>query len=167
MNQPYFSICIPQYNRTPHLLLALQALRTQSFQSFEICISDDHSNDGREQELRAWLASSGLSFKYLWQTSSLRYDANLRAAIALASGQYCLLMGNDDALANEHTLAELHELLEQQRRPEVFVANYQQWDGSEVHRRILRSGPRGSGALLAASSWRVVDGSGRCAWIPA
>lgn len=155
MSELYFSICIPQYNRTAHLLQALEALRTQSFRAFEVCISDDNSNDGREQELCAWLESSGLSFRYVRQAQSLRYDGNLRASIALASGEYCLLMGNDDALAHADTLMELHQTLEQQRRPEVLVANYQQWQGGEVHRRILRSGPRGAGALLAASSFRL------------
>lgn len=155
MSTPYFSICIPQFNRTAHLLLALEALRAQSFQAFEICISDDASTDGREPELCAWLETSGLSFRYVRQQESLRYDGNLRASIALASGDYCVLMGNDDALAHSDTLAEIQEILEHQRRPEVLVANYQQWQDGEVHRRILRSGPRGSGALLAASSFRL------------
>src|ERR1700686_3638620 len=97
---PFFSICIPQYNRTSFLILALRALALQTFKNFEVCISDDCSNDGRQAELEQALREFGLRYAYRQQAKNVGYDGNLRTAISLASGCYCLLMGNDDCLAD-------------------------------------------------------------------
>src|SRR5438067_1165981 len=74
---PVFSICIPQFNRTSFLIEACKSLVAQSFSSFEICISDDCSTDGREAELASFLLSSGLDFTYARQARNRRYDGNL------------------------------------------------------------------------------------------
>src|SRR5271154_4674407 len=111
MDSPFFSICIPQYNRTSFLIEACRILENQTFRDFEICISDDCSPDGRGEELQAFLRASGLRFVYRLQETNVRYDANLRSALALASGQYCLLMGNDDCLASPQTLEQFHAAL--------------------------------------------------------
>src|SRR5437588_4005312 len=117
----FFSICIPQYGRYEHLKLQLERLRAQSCQDFEVCISDDQSPERRWDEMRAWLAKSGLRHSYVVQEKNLRYDGNLRAAISLATGKYVLLMGNDDRLADANTLAYLKASLESARFPEVAL----------------------------------------------
>src|SRR5438067_1718958 len=108
LTHPYFSICIPQYNRTSFLIEACRSLATQTFRDFEICISDDCSTDGRESELLEFLEGIGLSFVYSRQPENRRYDANLRASIELASGNFCFLLGNDDALASASTLENVY-----------------------------------------------------------
>jgi len=62
VERPFFSICIPQYNRTEFLIEACKSLAGQTFKNFEVCISDDCSTDGMEQELLDYLTTSGLSF---------------------------------------------------------------------------------------------------------
>ena len=57
---PLFSVCIPQFNRTRRLLLALDVLQRQTFRDFEVCISDDVSNDGMAGQLREFLDASTL-----------------------------------------------------------------------------------------------------------
>ena len=121
---PFFSICVPQHNRTAFLIKACQALARQRFRDFEICISDDVSTDGREGELTAYLEGSGLRYRYARQQRNLRYDGNIRAAIALAKGRYCLLHGNDDALADELVLETLHRELTLHDLPEVAITNF-------------------------------------------
>jgi glycosyltransferase involved in cell wall biosynthesis len=61
LSNPFFSICIPQYNRTSYLIEALNVLSQQTFRNFKVCISDDRSTDGREQELIDYLKQSGCS----------------------------------------------------------------------------------------------------------
>src|SRR5438034_8496188 len=110
--KPFFSICIPQYNRTSFLLEVCKSLAAHSFKIFEICISDDCSTDGRADELISFLRQANLSFRYKRLESNQRYDANLRASIDLASGKYCFLLGNDDALASSTILERIyHEIL--------------------------------------------------------
>jgi hypothetical protein len=151
---PFFSVCIPQYNRTSFLIEACLVLRQQTFQDFELCISDDCSTDGRSDELRQFLCESGLTFVYRKQTKNHRYDHNLREAIALASGEYCFLMGNDDCLAQDVTLERLQVLLRQTPNVGVAISNYQSYSGGKLYRRVSRTGSAGSGPSVAASCFR-------------
>lgn len=46
--QPFFSVIIPAYNCARFLREALQSLREQTFQNFEVIIADSHSTDGTD-----------------------------------------------------------------------------------------------------------------------
>lgn len=154
-NELFFSVCIPQYNRTSFLIEALKALMRQSFKNFEVCISDDVSNDGRHDELQTFLAGSGLKYTYVWQGTSLRYDANLRASVALAKGRYCLLHGNDDCLKDD-AMEKLHRAIVQHGHPAVVIPNFEDWQSGVVTRRIRRTGLGGSGPGVAVTHYRNV-----------
>jgi glycosyltransferase involved in cell wall biosynthesis len=153
---PFFSICIPQYNRTSFLIEACKVLAQQTCQDFEICISDDQSTDGRAQELIDYLQQSGLSFIYKRQAQNQRYDGNIRASIDLAQGKYCLLHGNDDCLASETTLAQLAQAIQQNNFPAVITTNFEDWATGEQHRRIRAAKLIGSGAEVAVTHFRNV-----------
>jgi glycosyl transferase family 2 len=154
VERPFFSICVPQYNRTSFLMEACKVLQRQSCKDFELCISDDCSPDGRTEELQECLRQLKLPFIYRRQQRNLRYDANLRNAIALASGQYCLLMGNDDCLAGETALQNLHDILSRQNNTGVVITNFADYVGTRVYRRATRSGIVGSGPQVAISRFR-------------
>ncbi|KYC36864.1 family 2 glycosyl transferase [Scytonema hofmannii PCC 7110] len=156
VEKPFFSICIPQYNRTSFLIEACKVLASQTFKNFEVCISDDRSNDGREQELIDYLQNSGFSFVYQRQEKNLRYDGNIRASIALARGRYCLLHGNDDCLASTTTLDLLYEEIEKYDSVGVVIPNFEDWSTRQVTRRIRKSDLIGSGPEIAATHFRNV-----------
>jgi glycosyltransferase involved in cell wall biosynthesis len=154
-NEVFFSVCIPQYNRTSFLVEALKALMRQSFKNFEVCISDDASNDGRHEELQAFLADSGLKYAYVRQQSSLRYDANLRASMSLAQGRYCLLHGNDDCLKGD-ALERLHDEIVRHSHPAVVIPNFEDWQTGAVMWRIRHTGLAGCGPQVAVAHYRNV-----------
>ena len=152
---PFFSICIPQYSRYQFLLQQLKALAGQSFRSFELCISDDLSTEqDQAASIITFLRKQGLPFAYKLQTQSLRYDANLRAAIDLARGEYVVLMGNDDKLADTQVLELLHTRILEHAPISVAVTNYKEIPSQRVFRRILREGVVGSGVEVAARCYR-------------
>ena len=136
--EPYFSICVPQHNRTLHLIEALKVLEQQTFQDFEVCISDDCSTDGLETVLVDYLQQSSLHFVFKPTEKNLRYDGNLRASMALARGRYCLLMGNDDCLRTTHTLHDLHAMLAHEENIGVLIGNFEDWATGAVNRRVHR-----------------------------
>ena len=152
--RPYFSICIPQHNRTSFLIESLRSMERQTFRDFEVCISDDASTDGRETDLLAFLERSGLSHRYVRQEKNLRYDGNLRAAIGLARGRYCFLLGNDDGLSNESTLAHIAELIRAHNEPAVALANYREVESGRVYHRVNATGVMGSGVEAAVAHFR-------------
>lgn len=151
---PFFSITIPQHNRTSFLLKVFESLAAQTFTSFEICISDDCSNDGREGELLDWLDRSGLAYVYERRPTNVRYDGNLRAAITLAEGEYVFLLGNDDPLASVDVLERLHAAITTAPNPAVVFTDFQEYESGVVTRRTLGTGVRGAGPDVAVSAYR-------------
>jgi hypothetical protein len=151
---PFFSVCIPQYARTPFLLEALRSLADQTFRDFEVCISDDCSPDGGQAEVQAFLRDHDLPFVFKTQPINARYDANLRAAIALARGRYCLLLGNDDALAGPDTLARLDVDMRHRGPCGVVVTDYEDFATGARAGRIRATENRGAGPEVAAARFR-------------
>jgi len=136
------------------LLEALKSLSTQTFRDFEVCVSDDCSTDGREREIIGFLEKSGLKFTYRRMDKNSRYDANLRSAIAMARGEYCFLLGNDDCLKSPETLQALHGDMNRFTRASVVITNFERFDSGKAVRRIRRTGLAGSGPAAAALNFR-------------
>ncbi len=157
VRSPFFSICIPQYNRTLFLIEACKVLASQTFKNFEVCISDDKSNDGCQEQLIDYLKSSGLSFTYQRQEINLRYDGNIRASIALARGKYCFLHGNDDCLASPITLQDLYAEISKNESLGVIIPNFQDWTTGEINRRIRKTQTYPAGVETAATHFRNVS----------
>lgn len=151
---PFFSICIPQYNRTSFLLRACEQLQRQTFKEFEVCIADDRSTDGRSLELSRWLAQSGLKTKYYCQPTNKGYDGNLRTAIEMATGAYCLLMGNDDQLAEVTTLQEIFDHIKEMASVGVCITNYLSCADGTVYRRVGPGSKVSSGVKSAIRRFR-------------
>ena len=141
------SVCIPQYNRSAYLIKGLESLRGQTHDDVEVIVADDHSTDDTATVIPAYLEKSGLRYKFFRQERNLGYDANLRAALAAATGDYLIAMGNDDGLPHANTLADVARLLEQHGRPELALGNYCEFDDpgnpSQRSRRteIMTGGP--------------------------
>ena len=154
--KPFFSICIPQHNRVPYLLEAIRVVGEQTFRNFEICISDDHSPERGEQAVADLCREADLNLVYIRQKTNVRYDGNLRAAIGLARGRYCLLHGNDDCLASPDTLQRLYEVIEEHGFPEVIVTNFEDWATGALTKRVPATELVGSGPAVAVAAYRNV-----------
>lgn len=152
--RPFFSVCIPQHNRTSFLIEVCRSLAAQQFDAFEVCISDDCSTDGREGELLAYLESSPLAYVYRRLERNGRYDVNLRSAIDLAAGEYCFLLGNDDVLKSPQTLARLHAEMTKAPETRVVFTNFEDFESGRVTARVRQTAVVGSGPEVAARSFR-------------
>ena len=151
---PFFSICIPQHNRTSFFVLAIRSFAGQTFRDAEICVSDGGSTDGREGDVIAALREAGLPFVFRKSTANLRYDPNTRTAIGLARGRYCLLMGNDDAFNGPDALAELWAEMQSHDCPGV-VLNDSCDDRTGVRSMRIRDTRNfGAGPRVAAMHYR-------------
>jgi len=129
-------------------------LARQSFRDYELCISDDCSTDGRSAELEAFIKEIGLPCRYRMQPQNARYDKNLRTAINMATGRYCLLMGNDDCLAADDTLGRLHAALEGLDDAGVLIANYAEYEDGKLYSRARGNGRVGAGPDIAIRNFR-------------
>lgn len=151
---PYFSVCIPQYRRLPFLLASLDSLAQQTFRDFEVCISEDHSLDQAPEQIERRLRDHGVHYRLVTQQQNLKYDANLRAALSLAQGRYCLLMGNDDALAGPNAMSTLHQFIERHGPCGVVIPEFVDYATGRRARRIRRTCNWGGGPEVAARHFR-------------
>jgi hypothetical protein len=151
---PFFSICIPQYNRTDFLVRACESFAGQGFRDFELCIADDCSTDGGDAMLVQFLRASGMTFIYARNGRNLRYDGNLRSAIALSRGRYVVLMGNDDGLVHRDILRDLHRDLTAHAPVAAAICNYRDASNGQVYRRMTSTGILGEGPDLAVALFR-------------
>ncbi|MCO5167999.1 MAG: glycosyltransferase [Planctomycetes bacterium] len=154
VDRPTLSVCIPQHERTQFLLLALESLARQTHDAFEVCISDDCSKDGGTPRILEFLKRSRLSFAFARQERNGRYDRNLRASLALARGEYCVLLGNDDGLAGPDTLALLARDLATTPGVAVAVTNYRDAATGRLYRRARTTRGLAGGPALAARTFR-------------
>lgn len=152
--KPYFSICIPQYNRTDFLIKALESFSNQTFTDFEVCIYDDNSNDNGESKILNYLKNSTLNYHFHRSKSNGRYDVSLRGAINLSNGMYVFLMGNDDGLIDCKTLELIHNHIERHNDISVVITNYLELTTGKQVRRILKTKKYGTGPTVASSFFR-------------
>ena len=99
MAQPKLSICIPTYNRENYLSQLLESIVIQAPNdgSIEICVSDNASTDNTEAMIRHYRNQFNY-IVYHCNDTNLGADKNYLKCVALASGEYCWLMGSDDQL---------------------------------------------------------------------
>jgi hypothetical protein len=151
--RPFFSICIPHHNRASFLIRVLQSIEEQTFRDVEICISDDASTDHSRQAVADFAATTSLGLRVARQAVNVRYDANLRAAISMAEGSYCFLLGNDDALASRDVLERIAGEL-QQRPAGVVLTNFEDYETGARIVRAPRAGLVAGGPDVAVRQYR-------------
>ena len=151
---PFFSICVPQHNRTSFLIELIESCVSQSFKAIEFCISDGGSTDGRTAELVAYLQATGYRFTLERSVHNLPYDRNLRAAIGLASGRYIVLMGNDDVFNGDDALQRLHDDIESSSFPGVIISDYCDYRSGARAFRIRKSERFRASPRVAAMHFR-------------
>lgn len=111
-SSPKFSLsfCIATFNRAAFIGATLEMLVTQAGDACEIIVSDNASTDNTEQVVSDYKRR----FKHLHyfrQDENVGPDRNFDRAVALARGEFCWLMGDDDILkpgAVTHVLESLH-----------------------------------------------------------
>jgi glycosyltransferase involved in cell wall biosynthesis len=117
------SICIPTYNRAPHLLNCLQSIismrKPNGFQ-FEICISDNGSKDNTKEIVLN--AKKDLNINYNRNESNLGIPRNFVKVVSMAVGEFVWLIGDDDLLL-PHTLDTLEVLFNKHKNVNFFYIN--------------------------------------------
>jgi len=101
---PYFSICIPTHHGRREVLETLFAsiareVPPELAPRIEICVSDNASNDRTEEMLAAKAAELPFEVVYRRHADDRGGQRNILSVMELASGEYCWLVGSDDALA--------------------------------------------------------------------
>ncbi len=131
MTRTRLSVCIPAYNRSQYLSSLLDSIFDQTYQDFEIIICEDDSPE--RVHIRAVIETYAKKYpcviKYIENETNLGYDGNLRKLLNIASGEYCLLLGNDDLLA-PNALAVVAAAVTRHPNIGVLLRSYATFDGT-------------------------------------
>lgn len=98
-SKPLVSIAIYNYNYGAYITECLESIIKQTYQKFEICISDNASSD------ESWKIISDYVKKYPNKIKAIKNNINMGAgfnrenAEHLASGEYLLVLTSDDYIA--------------------------------------------------------------------
>lgn len=104
---PRISIVMPTHNRGPLLSRAIESVRAQTFQDWELVVTDDASTDNTWQTLTAWAAKDG-RIKPHRNTVNEYPDISkiLNDGLARARGEYIARLDDDDYWIDAEKLAK-------------------------------------------------------------
>jgi glycosyltransferase involved in cell wall biosynthesis len=94
------TVGMPVYNGDNYLAETLDSILAQTYQNFEVVISDNGSTDGTERICRDYVAKDP-RFKYHRSEVNLGVSRNFKRTVGLSSGDYFMFLAHDDKLAPE------------------------------------------------------------------
>lgn len=104
------SLCIPTYNRAHLLPYAVNSVLNQTYNDFELIITDDGSKDNTAEVVSQWNDSR---IRYIRHPQNIGRSKNMRSGFDAATGDYFIKFDDDDALTPEFlekTVAVLDEM---------------------------------------------------------
>jgi glycosyltransferase involved in cell wall biosynthesis len=112
---PLMSVVVPTYNTDPAMLRAcLDSVFAQNYPNWELCIADDASTKPQVRAILAGYAERDPRVKVTYRQANGHIVAASNSALALAEGEFVVLLDHDDTLA-PHALFAVAKAL--QARP--------------------------------------------------
>ena len=117
--QPLLSVLMPVYNTDERWLRrAIESVQHQLYSNWELCIADDRSTDPRVGEVLREIQSSDPRLRIHFRDVNGHISAASNSALALASGEFIVLLDHDDVLPIHALAAVVHEL---NRHPDADI----------------------------------------------
>jgi len=95
------SICIPTYNRLAFLQEAVTSALNQSYDNIEIIIGQDPTLNGIDKSIQEWAVAQQKKDNriiYFFNKTNLGLGGNWNACLQKATGDYYIMIGDDDRL---------------------------------------------------------------------
>ncbi|MEQ1591150.1 MAG: glycosyltransferase family 2 protein [Thiobacillaceae bacterium] len=115
-----FSVLLPTRHGGPFLENCIRSILEQDHDDFELVISDNANTDATPDIIRGFSGDSRL--KVMRQTTPISVSENWTAALQASSGDYVLMMGDDDYLLPA-ALRRLDEALVRHAEPDCILYN--------------------------------------------
>src|SRR6266446_10879186 len=133
---PLISVLLPVYNPDLGLLMAaIDSVRNQIYERWELCIADDASTNPVVRPFLEQVAGSDSRIKLILREENRHISACSNSALGLTPGNWCTVLDQDDALA-ENALAFV--ALEVVAYPEAGLIYS---DGDKIDNHGTRSNP--------------------------
>ncbi len=120
MSRKKVSVCIPSYNSYREVKRLLDSLIIQSFQDYDIIISDDSTNDEIEMLVNGYDLKN---LTYNHNKAPKGSPENWNAAIEMATGEYVKIMHHDDWFSRTDSLALFVEAMDKNPHVDFCFSN--------------------------------------------
>lgn len=130
---PLLSVVMPVYNPPiTFLKLALDSVIEQFYENWEICIADDCSTDIEVRKTLEKYSGKYKNIKVVYRTENGHISKATNSAIELATGDYCVMMDQDDLL-REDCLYEIAKLVNRHPDAEFIYSDEDKIDENKIH----------------------------------
>ena len=102
MAQPLISICIPAYKKPQFVVRCLESILQQTYKHVEVIISDDSPDEDIKLAIQPYI--NQLPVFYYHNQPALKSPLNWNNALNLSTGEYVLLLHQDDWFHDENAL---------------------------------------------------------------
>ena len=146
--QVKISVLIPAYNSAKTIVEALESIKNQTYQNWEIILINDGSQDETEEILRRYLGNTKLPLKYTKQTHHNYFKA-IRHGLKYASGEIIFVLDADKILFNQNVFYRAVSTILGEKCDGMFVgirAMYQRLKDGKFH--LVRSYYRNEVSLI-------------------
>ncbi|PAB50489.1 glycosyltransferase family 2 protein [Lactobacillus johnsonii] len=133
--QVKISVLIPAYNSAKTIVEALESIKNQTYQNWEIILINDGSQDETETILRRYLGNTKLPLKYTKQTHHNYFKA-IRHGLKYASGEIIFVLDADKILFNQNVFYRAVSTILGEKCDGMFVgirAMYQRLKDGKFH----------------------------------
>ena len=133
--QVKISVLIPAYNSAKTIVEALESIKNQTYQNWEIILINDGSQDKTEKILRRYLGNIKLPLKYTKQTHHNYFKA-IRHGLKYASGEIIFVLDADKILFNQNVFYRAVSTILGEKCDGMFVgirAMYQRLKDGKFH----------------------------------
>lgn len=133
--QVKISVLIPAYNSAKTIVEALESIKNQTYQNWEIILINDGSQDETEEILRRYLGNTKLSLKYTKQTHHNYFKA-IRHGLKYASGEIIFVLDAGKILFNQNVFYRAVSTILGEKCDGMFVgirAMYQRLKDGKFH----------------------------------
>ena len=127
------SICIPTYNRPKNLIDCLNSLIHQTNLNFEVCISDNCSNENIEKLIEPY--TKKLKIKFSKNKTNIGAASNFLKVASMAENKFIWFLGDDDLLV-PNAINDLTDLIEKNKDCDFFWINSFHLDSSYLDKFI-------------------------------
>ena len=154
-DQPLVTIGIPTRNRAGLLAEALQSALNQTYENIEIIVSDNASEDGTANYLNTAIDTR---LKRIRQDKVLPMKQNWQCCLQRASGDYFMLLSDDDVLLPT-AVESLIGMFEHGKRPEFVYGSvvFVDHTSGDVPSEIVMRGPKqesGLDLIIGLLQWK-------------
>jgi len=126
-NKPVTVIAVC-YNHARFLIECLESIRMQTFQDFQLIITDDFSNDESPSLIEGWITQNRPDAIFIRHEKNVGLCRTLNEALGCASGEFISMTATDDVWENDKIEKQLAVMREQSDQVALIYSDARQMD---------------------------------------